>query len=125
MPDFSLEREVRTLYSVVYTIRDGSDQIGRVDIHFADHDNMVAISLIVVVSLAEETIHDLTMLNDNRLLKQRGYLIRRRSFKFSRETRSVFSATAHSSTTATIVRQQSGHDRPARYSAGKARFTCG
>jgi hypothetical protein len=57
LPDFNLEREVRTPYSEAYTIIEGDRPVGRVDIHFAF--NLVHVTLVVDESLTQESIQEL------------------------------------------------------------------
>ncbi len=57
MPDFNLEREVRTPYSEAYTIIEGDRPVGRVDIHFAD--GVVHLSVTVDESLTQDAIQEI------------------------------------------------------------------
>jgi hypothetical protein len=57
LPDFDLEREVRTPYSEAYAILEGDRSVGRVDIHFTF--NVVHVTLVVDESLTQESIQEL------------------------------------------------------------------
>ena len=66
MSEYRFERESRTPYSEVYTVYDGDDSVGRIDLHFTSAS--VYGSLAVVEDVSEEDIHELISAIDEELV---------------------------------------------------------
>ncbi|HZP57889.1 MAG TPA: hypothetical protein VFC53_10100 [Dehalococcoidia bacterium] len=58
MPDYHFERESRTPFSEAWTIEDGGDAVGRVDIHFTD-SGIVYATLCVTADVDDDELQDL------------------------------------------------------------------
>ena len=66
MPDYTFERQARTPFSEVHTIRQDDEKIGQVDLHFGS--SMVYATLLVPERLTEDEIMDLVDLIDEDLV---------------------------------------------------------
>ena len=67
MGDYQFERESRTPHSEAYSVDDGGDVIGRVDIHFSSSGSVHA-TLCVPQDFDEDDIEDLIAEIDERLV---------------------------------------------------------
>jgi len=67
MAEYQFERESRTPFSESYSIEDGGDAVGRVDIHFTA-SSIVYATLCVPVEFDEDDIQDLIGEVDERLV---------------------------------------------------------
>jgi hypothetical protein len=72
MAKFYFEREVRTPFSECYTVLEGEDTVGRLDIHFADV--IIHATLTVSESLTTDSIQDLIDAIDEELLDAVGII---------------------------------------------------
>ena len=72
MAKFNFEREVRTAFSECYTVLEGEESVGRLDIHFADV--IIHATLTVEESLTSDSIQDLIDAIDENLLDAVGIL---------------------------------------------------
>jgi hypothetical protein len=66
MTDYRFEREARTPYSEVYTIDDGDNSLGRVDIHYTASATYATLS--VHTSLDEDGVQALIAAIDERIV---------------------------------------------------------
>lgn len=70
MADYYFERECRTPFSECYTILDGDNPIGRLDLHFTN--SVVHATLCVSESLTQENIRELIEIVDDELVDAVG-----------------------------------------------------
>ena len=66
MPNYTFERQARTPYSEVHTIRQDDEKIGQVDLHFGS--SVVYATLVMPERLTEDEIMDLIDLIDEDLV---------------------------------------------------------